>query len=488
MESLNSPSKPQFEPFSHISSFAAPHVGFSVENENITNITKPDFSRFHQKNRDSAQLQKSALGSIAEYPSAREKAKSEPTPAQLKKRAKYRRLKTAAKLLPNERIAGCQKYVSPEFAYFTVKRNPVDGCTGFNGFVACESASCPHCVQARSERDRHELMIALAAAKKRGWSQFMLTLTLRHTTYDPLAELQSTVANAFDRCFSGRFYQDLKAEYRVQTKVKGWETRYGNNGWHPHLHLLFFYEGELSSEQVEGLRKWVGQRWLETLKKLGGSATMEYGISIETADSKIAEYIAKWGKEPNESSWGAEAEMTKGHLKKAKDESSLTPFELLGAAAGEADQLERLQRIFSSLDGEALRNRAGQLYVEYFRAFKGKARLHWGQTKELLNLDDELHQFAQDNPPVEDESYCMVMIDRHEASKVTGGFKGDDLRAELLEVCSDGNPYELQSWLKQHDIAGIIPDVAWEQFNQLGGRAWQSPGDGWSPAAGGRLL
>jgi len=79
------------------------------------------------------------------------------------------------------------------------------------------------------------------------------------------------------------------------------------------------------------------------------------------------------------------------------------------------------------------------------------------------------------------------MIERHEAVRVTGGYKGDDLRAELLEVCSAGNPYQVQRWLKQHDIPAIVPDVAWEHFDSLAGRAWQSPGDEWQPAAGGRL-
>ncbi len=448
-----------------------------------------DFSHYRQKSTESAQAQKTPLGIHAEYSSTRRKAKSEPTPAQLKKRQTNKRLNAAAKLLPGERIASCQRIVSPEYEYMAVRYNPADSCTGFRGLVCCESASCPHCVAKRSESDRQELAAALAAAKKRGWSVFMLTTTLRHTSHDALLDLMDKLPKAFNSAFSGRWYSDLTEEYRLLGKVKGWEITFGWNGWHPHLHILFFYEGEMSAPILAGLRKVIGVRWLESLKKHGASASMEYGISLEAADSKIAEYIAKWGREPNEHSWGVESEMTKHHLKQSRDESGLTIFEILGAAAGESEALNRLARIFPALDDEALINRAGNLYVEYFRAFKGKARLHWGKNlKKLLNLDEELRQLTEAEIEIEDQSFDMVMIHRVEAFKVTGGWTGEDRRSELLELCSAGNPYEVQRWCLERGIDCIIPDIAFEWFNQLEGRSWQSPGVGWRPVAGGRVV
>jgi hypothetical protein len=286
---------------------------------------------------------------------------------------------------------------------------------------------------------------------------------------------------------------DMQEEYQIKCKIKTWETMFGNNGHHPHLHILMWSGLDLNDYAFAGLEKTVGLRWLETLKKLGGSALLEYGISIETADSKIADYIAKWGHEPSEASWGIESEMTKSHLKKNNLEG-MTPFELLGASAGEADQLEKLARIFKGLNRSELEARAGQLYVEYFRAFKGKARLHWGKTKELLNLDQELKLYAeaeaarQQSMAPEMEPYPMVMIERgQEWTKITGGWKGEDLRADLMEVCETLNPYLVRQWLADRQIIGIIPDLAWERFDQLGGRDWQSPGAGWIPAAGGRV-
>jgi hypothetical protein len=446
-----------------------------------------DYSRFHQKNIDSAKPEKSTLGIYAQYPSTAEKsakADSSPTPAQLLKKRKYKRLRKAAQLLPTEKIANCQKCIAPGYAYAVGRTNG-----HFRGLEACDSPSCPHCVAARSERDRHELTIALAEAAKLGWKPFMVTLTLRHMRQDLLVALLDMLTEAFDKCFSGRWYQDLKDEYQLKTKVKTWETMTGSNGWHPHLHILIWSGLQLNDYAFAGLEKTIGLRWLETLKKLGGSALLEYGISIETADSKIADYIAKWGHEPSESSWGIESEMTKAHSKHSRLEG-LTPFEVLGAAAGEADQLERLARIYPALSSDELKTFAGKLYVEYFKAFKGKPRLHWGNTKKLLNLDEALAAWDEANPPAPDEHYDMVMIERGaEWLKVHGGYKGDDLRAELLDVCSTGNPYLVRQWLADREIVGIIPDNAWDQFNQVGGRVWFSPpGDEWIPAAGGRVL
>lgn len=467
MESLNSPSTSQNKPFLLTSRPATGSVDFSI---------------LRQKAAATAAAKNSTLGTHAQNPSHARKSISEQTPAQLLKGRKYKRLRQAAKLLPNEKIASCQKTVAPGFAYAVGRSNG-----HFGGLEACDSPSCPHCAVARSERDRHELTIALAEAAKLGWKPFMVTLTLRHTTFDKLCELLDLLTTAFDKCFSGRWYQDLKDEYQLKAKVKTWESTYGKNGHHPHLHILMWTGIPLNEHGFAGLRKTVGLHWLETLKKLGGSASLEYGISIETADSKVAEYIAKWGHEPSEHSWGIESEMTKSQSKQSHLDG-LVQQQILGAAAGEADQLEKLSFIHPGLSQNELKDLAGKLYREMFFAFKGKPRLHWGNTKKLLNLDAALAAWDEANPPAADEHYDIVLIERGaEWLKVHGGYKGEDLRASLSDVCATGNPFMVRQWLTDHQIVGIIPDDAWERFNQLAGRSWQSPGDEWQPVAGGRV-
>jgi hypothetical protein len=473
-----------------MSSSAATHLDFIDKNQNITNYYK---SPNYQKNRDSSQLQKSTLGTYAEYPSHARKMDTGVKPQQLQKRQKNKRVRKAGKLLPGEKIASCQLAVAPEYQYVTLNVNPADCSSRWHGLVCCQSYSCPHCAAARSEHDRHELTVALAAATKRGWHPVMVTPTMSHNMFQPLDINRDQLANAFDRCFSGRWWQDVQEEYQLQCKVKMWETTFGKNGWHPHMHILIWSAIELNDYALAGLQKTLALRWVEILSKLGRWATLEHGLTVEAADSKIADYIAKWGHEPSEQSWGVESEMTKSHLKKNRLDG-MTPFELLGAAAGESDRLEKLSHILKGQNREQLENRAGRLYVEYFKAFKGKPRLHWGKTKDLLGLDRELELYAQAEAEAQQptspelEPYPMVMIERGcEWVKVTGGYKGEDLRCDLSEVCETLNPYLVRQWLADRQIVATIPGVAWERFNQLGGRTWHSLGDDWRPVAGGRL-
>lgn len=412
--------------------------------------------RFLMQNVAHTDQKTSPLGIFAEFPSTREKSEDQPTAKDRITQQRFKLLRRAAQLLPDERISECQVRLAPEHDSVHVMRNTESGDVFFRHLVRCESYSCPICAYWRSEQDRHELSVALAEAEKLGLFPILVTCTLRHHAGDDLTDLREAVNTAFDRTFSGRWYQDFKDQNMIVGKISSWEVTYGKNGWHPHKHVLFFSELELVGKWIDKLADELKTRWIEQLHKLGYDATWANGIDVRTAESDIAAYIAKHGREPMEKSWGVDSEIAKSPVKSARLDG-LTPFELLAAADGQKEALERFTAILGWKDTNTIKIHAGLLFKEYFYAFKGRARIHWGSMRKILSVDDALEAFAAANPPSDIEPQIVACIARgDEWRKVHGGRSGIDRRAELITHARKASYTDLAAWFKKHGIEAAI--------------------------------
>lgn len=397
-------------------------------------------SRLANSKSTQSQASISSLGIHAESSSATEK--------------RLKLLDHAALLLPGERIAECMRNFAPNREFIEGQHNPTSKSGHYAGLKLCESFACPWCAPFRSEIDREKLTATLVAARQAGLFPILVTLTVRHNRSDKLVDLQQGLTKAFDATFSGRWYADLVEEYGIQGKVKTWETTYGSNGWHPHLHTLVFMEFELVGAWVEEFADRLKTRWKSQLAKVGYDASWEHGIDVQTADSQIADYIAKYGREPLSAEWGVEHEMAKAPVKQA-NQDGLTPFELLAAAAsvGTAALAKLREKIGESVDSTI----AGQLFREYFYAFKGRPRLYWGSLLKKLSLKERwLAHFAAKDAEA-GQAYTMVMLGRKAWKTVLE----KNLRAGLKLVLSVGNVIELSLYLDEHGIDGTITNEAW---------------------------
>lgn len=405
-----------------------------------------------------------SLGSIAEFSSQplktdliREKRQAAQEAEQLRWNRIFGRLDTARELLPDERIRHCQRTIAPERNHAIVRCSAEsERRAGYSNLVVCESASCPFCGFWRGEKARRELSAALAMAQQDDLFPILMTFTVRHTKHDSLDGLVRAINSAFNRVFSGRWWADFQARWGFIGKIRVIEPTYGRNGWHPHYHLLIFLDIELVGKHLEAFRLEIAQKWAESLQKQGFSASLEHGVDAKVADSEIAEYVAKYGKEPKRRTWGADSEMAKAPVKSASLDG-MTPLELLDAAGGNKEQIERLAGLIGVDDRLAVRRRAGELFREYFYVFKGRSRIHWGKgLRERLEVDEQLAimQEAEEQK----KSFDMAFIDRDSWRQVVS--LNHDLRAELLAVASQGDVYALWAWLLAKGINAIIPDEA----------------------------
>ena len=90
----------------------------------------------------------------------------------------------------------------------------------------------------------------------------------------------------------------------VVHKVRSFEVTYGDNGWHPHFHILMFNKYILVSAD---LRKNLSELWIKACVRAGLSApSMKHGLDLRDGEY-ASEYVSKWG---------IEHELTKGHIKR----------------------------------------------------------------------------------------------------------------------------------------------------------------------------
>lgn len=335
----------------------------------------------------------------------------------------------------DDRLSRCHQQLAPQTATVEVRCNPEQTTAHFRGLFVCNRGwTCPACAQRISNERREELTAAFLAAKKLGFGVCLVTYTVQHNSRQSLGGLWDALQAALGAFKSGRGWQDIKAEYDVLGTIRALETLYGENGWHPHVHELIFTKKALNPAGVAGLKSWLSDRWLVKLKVAGLDASIERGIDVRTADSDIADYIAKWGHEPKEQAWGADHEMAKLASKKSHSKG-VTPFGLL-EAYGEGDK------------------RAAALFQEYAIAMQGRLRLRWSTgLRELLTLPPELAD-EQLELPETSETYTAVEFTALEWKKVCAY----EVHALVLQLVSVGAIPALKQALGRRGIHAVYHD------------------------------
>jgi hypothetical protein len=139
-----------------------------------------------------------------------------------------------------------------------------------------------------------------------------------------------------------------RKEYRalrvyVGGTIKAVEVTIGDNGWHPHIHLLLFIEPGADPKEVERLVGKLFVPWRDLLAaSLGAKPSEAHGLDWRWMDASAAAYVAKIG-----------FEVTHADSKSGRD-----VFQLLeDAVQGEAVSFFRC--------------------IEFFDVMKGRHSLDW---------------------------------------------------------------------------------------------------------------
>lgn len=243
------------------------------------------------------------------------------------------------------------------------------GVAHYSGVETCSSIwACPVC-SAKIRNTRAEEISAAAA----GWdlaanSVYMVTLTAPHDLGMKLGALLPVIADSFRSVISGRPWLRLKKQLGIVGTIRSVEITHGRNGWHPHLHVLVFAEGDRGAEGLAQLAFHFREKWKRAITAAGYREPGElHGVVVERCYSaaEAGAYIAKAqdGKSPGN-------ELARADLKRGGN-GHRTPFEIIEDFrwTGDSEDLA--------------------LWHVYERATKGHQAITWsaGLKKLLLTAD-----------------------------------------------------------------------------------------------------
>lgn len=116
---------------------------------------------------------------------------------------------------------------------------------------------CPACTAKKMAKYSRRVGAAIDALANQGYAAFMITFTIFHTktmtckqTYNLLRETFHTMTKKGNwkrkkkdnsgYYVSGGIWNNFIREFDIKHTIKTLEVTYGEHGWHPHIHMLFF--------------------------------------------------------------------------------------------------------------------------------------------------------------------------------------------------------------------------------------------------------
>ena len=370
------------------------------------------------------------------------------------------------------RIVSCCRAVIPNSHFAEIWRDNARKAAYLRKLERCLSVHvCPVCAARISEVRRAELS---KAVEQSGLNVIMVTFTLAHTIRDSLQTTLDALMYAIDRIISGKFRQRFWERWNVVGTIRALEVTYSDeNGYHPHAHMLLFLRNPLSrsivnrsarrmiaprrmirrtnidanqtpslnrlrapnrlnrrsrkmirrtsKNQLADIQRELSVQWRRGLKKLGRSAGRDVGVVVTDSDREKAEYIAKFGREP-EKVWDAAREVTKGQSKKGR-EKGLTMWQVLALIGDES--LTATKRAHYT-----------RIFREYALVTKGRQQLTWSSgLKDMIGLKD----VSDDEILIQDEFNESLAIFAALTRSQWSIVLKNDARAELIELCATGD-------------------------------------------------
>ncbi|WP_242234544.1 MULTISPECIES: protein rep [Bacillus] len=177
----------------------------------------------------------------------------------------------------------------------------------YNGLLVCGIVwNCPVRAAKISEKRRKELQQAFNIHKSEGGYIALLTLTFSHNTADRLKEMLEKFGNATRKFMSGGAYNNIRGELGLIGRLRVFEVTYGQNGFHPHVHIALFYTNDVELKSIEKKMYFL---WEKACKKSELITSFKYGLDLQDGD-EAQNYLSKHG------TWGLDQELSKSHIKK----------------------------------------------------------------------------------------------------------------------------------------------------------------------------
>lgn len=337
-----------------------------------------------------------------------------------------------------ERVRKCGRTPVGGTGHILIRSNA--GVAHYAGLATCGSIwACPVCsAKIRSTRAT-QISTATASWDQLGNSVYMATFTAPHDLGMRLGPLMSAIADGFRTVISGRAWTKLRKRLGIVGTIRAMEVTHGKNGWHPHLHVLIYIEGQADAADLADLTLYLRDRWARFITGAGYRVPHEHhGVDVQRCASAYdaGVYIAK-----TQDGRAVGNEIARGDLKQGR-QGGRTPFEILDDFrwTGDADDLA--------------------LWHEYERVTKGRQAITWSKgLKALLSVDDRKdEEIAAEE--VGGADLAVIQADRWRAIVQVPG-----LAALLLDRAETGGLQSVNWLLARRGIGPAAPPGALRDLN-----------------------
>jgi hypothetical protein len=326
-----------------------------------------------------------------------------------------------------QKILGHDYYNSPDYEDTTVDIIDYQGSFSFSGVMCCHNVwGCPICARKISERRRKGLSDLLTAHFAEFGSKTVTAslFTIPHGLGDDLVDIKTRLLHSFRKMTQSGSYKLFMKKFGYCGISRALEVTYSLvNGFHPHIHVLHFFEKPLSLDDQILLFETLFSMWSKYLIKNEFKAPVREGFGCQLVSSDkgtiadVAEYFSKVESEVNDddiknfmnkkgvrsvknaegrdiTGWQAEHEMTKWHLKRAKEDKENPRYSMLDFIRGYS--------IASTNGDDESRKKFRALWLSYRKAFKGSSQLftrhkHFKISELFLSDSDLGEQSPEDN-------------------------------------------------------------------------------------------
>ncbi|GAH92400.1 unnamed protein product [marine sediment metagenome] len=162
-----------------------------------------------------------------------------------------------------------------------------------SGLVVCANPACPVCAHRIAIKHGEELKIIIAGVVKDGGDVLMGTFTFPHDYGDALAPALKMMSLAYGKIISGRPARRLLKKIGLIASVRVIEVTIGPNGFHPHFHVLYFFDHRLTEAERSLLSDFLYERWADQVVDAGyRQPSPERGLTLSHGEN-AAHYISK---------------------------------------------------------------------------------------------------------------------------------------------------------------------------------------------------
>lgn len=335
-------------------------------------------------------------------------------------------LKKSLKLLHGK---SCYYCGSSKTSNYISLESDKKGNSRINNLVHCSSIyQCNICQQRILSRRQKELEIINNQHLLTGGSIYLITLTVKHDKYDSFdgllgsSKTNTGILGAYSYLVSkDRSFKKILEKYNIQMSCRVFETTWGkNNGFHAHIHSLFYMKTKLSIEELDNFREELYKLWVKSVKKVGLKLPNNTnGIDIKDG-SKAGSYLAKWS---------MSNELTGVLDKKAKNGNY------------NINQLEEL--LITKDETNISNNQVKKVLSEYYKGCFKKRFLTWSDKNHIRNkylaIEKQLEQNDSDILEISNiETKEKIVIGNNSFKNIYLKNKVHDLRTSFELGSFDG--------------------------------------------------